>query len=263
MKSRVLTALVLIPIVLAVLLSTSFWPFAVLSSLIVFQGCREIAGMLKTNSEHLSIVGLVLLAFFAAWAYNGAQASRLVAEAGAALLVGSVLVIFFSKSKPGSLNSSLSTGWVLGPILCLMALHNAGGVQPWDLKPPILLSIVPLWGGDTAAIFAGKAFGKHLLAPKISPKKTVEGSVANLLACIGVAIGLGAWMGVSLPIAAACGAAAGVFGQAGDLFESWVKRRADLKDSGSLLPGHGGIMDRIDSILFTAPVVCLILLFCR
>ena len=125
----------------------------------------------------------------------------------------------------------------------------------------MLLAIVPLWAGDTAAMFAGKAFGKHPLAPKISPKKTLEGGVANLVACMLTAWVLGAWLQIPVVPSLLCGIAAGVFGQLGDLFESWVKRRADLKDSGTLLPGHGGIMDRIDSILFTAPVVSMILLF--
>jgi phosphatidate cytidylyltransferase len=125
------------------------------------------------------------------------------------------------------------------------------------------MAILPLWAGDTAAIFVGRAIGKRLLAPKISPKKTVEGSIANLIACLLAAWGLGAWMGIPAAQSIACGLAAGTLGQAGDLFESWLKRRADLKDSGSILPGHGGVLDRIDSILFTAPAVAMILLFWR
>lgn len=125
------------------------------------------------------------------------------------------------------------------------------------------MAIVPLWAGDTAAIFAGRAFGKHLLAPTVSPKKTVEGAIANLLACLAAAWGFGVWLNVPAPQSLVCGLIAGVLGQIGDLFESWVKRQANVKDSGTLLPGHGGIMDRIDSILFTAPFVALVLLFWR
>jgi phosphatidate cytidylyltransferase len=121
------------------------------------------------------------------------------------------------------------------------------------------MSIVPLWGGDTAAIFVGRWIGKHPLAPSISPQKTIEGGVANLLACVLVAVVLGALLAISWPASLACGLVAGVFGQAGDLFESALKRRAGLKDSGALLPGHGGLLDRIDSILFTATPVLAIL----
>jgi len=121
------------------------------------------------------------------------------------------------------------------------------------------MAIVPLWGGDTAGIFVGKAFGRRLLAPKISPKKTVEGAIANLFACPLVSIPLGLAIGLSWEAGAACGLAAGTFGQLGDLFESYVKRQAGVKDSGSLLPGHGGLLDRVDSLLFTAPIVFAIL----
>lgn len=121
------------------------------------------------------------------------------------------------------------------------------------------MAVVPLWGGDTAAYFVGKSFGKRLLAPKISPKKTIEGGIANVLACLLVASLLGPHLGFVLPISCAVGLAAGVLGQAGDLFESHLKRQAGVKDSGSILPGHGGMLDRIDSILFTAPFVALLL----
>ena len=122
------------------------------------------------------------------------------------------------------------------------------------------MALVPVWAGDIAAIFAGKAFGKHPLAPKISPKKTVEGSVANLLAAVATAWLLGRFLGLSDARSLGAGVAVGILGQAGDLFESWLKRRADVKDSGTLLPGHGGVLDRIDSVLFAAPAVALILL---
>jgi phosphatidate cytidylyltransferase len=121
------------------------------------------------------------------------------------------------------------------------------------------MALAPLWVGDTAAIFVGRAIGKHPLLPKISPKKTVEGAVANLMGCVLAAIALGALLAEPIAVSAAVGLAAGVFGQAGDLFESHIKRRAGVKDSGTILPGHGGLLDRVDSLLFTAPVVVLLL----
>jgi phosphatidate cytidylyltransferase len=150
--------------------------------------------------------------------------------------------------------------WVAAPLGALVLLHGVpASTGLFYFASPLLMSIVPLWGGDTAAIFAGKAFGKHPLAPSISPKKTVEGAIANLVACVAVAWGLGALIDLPIAPSIACGVAAGVFGQAGDLFESALKRRAEVKDSGALLPGHGGLLDRIDSILFTAvPVLCIL-----
>ena len=129
----------------------------------------------------------------------------------------------------------------------------------WCLSPA-LMALVPVWAGDIAAIFAGKAFGRHPLAPKVSPKKTVEGSVANLLAAVLAAWLLGRLLGLPNVRSLGAGVAVGILGQAGDLFESWLKRRAGVKDSGTLLPGHGGVLDRIDSVLFAAPAVAVILL---
>ena len=122
------------------------------------------------------------------------------------------------------------------------------------------MALVPVWAGDIAAIFAGRAFGKRLLMPKVSPKKTVEGSIANLAAAVLTAWLLGRLLGLPDARSLGAGLAAGTLGQAGDLFESWLKRRAGVKDSGTLLPGHGGVLDRIDSVLFAAPAVALILL---
>lgn len=138
-------------------------------------------------------------------------------------------------------------------MFALWELHkHSDKTIPWDFHTPLLLVFLPLWAGDTAAIFAGKAFGKHLLAPNISPKKTWEGAIANFLACILAAWGTAVWVGIAPAWGVLIGVITGILGQAGDLFESWLKRQAGVKDSGNLLPGHGGILDRIDSLLFTA-----------
>jgi len=129
---------------------------------------------------------------------------------------------------------------------------------PGAWKAPLLV-LLPLWAGDTAAIFAGRAFGRRPLAPEISPKKTVEGSLANLAACVGIALAVGTACGLGWMSSVGIGLATGILGQAGDLFESALKRQAGAKDSGGLLPGHGGVLDRIDSLLFAAPVVIWIL----
>jgi len=122
---------------------------------------------------------------------------------------------------------------------------------------------VPIWAGDTAAIFAGKAFGKHKLAPNISPNKTWEGSIANLLACIGCAFALGMPNHVSALACLLVGLSTGILGQIGDLYESLLKRRAGVKDSGTLLPGHGGMYDRLDSLMMSAAPSVLILIYLR
>lgn len=268
MRARVLTALALIPPVLAAVFCTSPWPILALLALIGLVGIGEIH---RLTNQKLALVGFPFLVLAVLVVYQQFQAIQRhigppyegLAVAGVVLFIlaiGCVSAVPAKSNKAHPLSCCFG-GWVVGPLTALFALHQSTRAsETWWFASPVLLAVVPLWAGDTAAIFAGKAWGKHKLAPTISPKKTVEGSVANLIACMLAAWGIGHWMGIPLAQSIACGAVSGTFGQAGDLFESWVKRRADMKDSGTLLPGHGGIMDRIDSILFTAPFVALILL---
>jgi phosphatidate cytidylyltransferase len=124
----------------------------------------------------------------------------------------------------------------------------------------ILLALVVTWLNDTGAYFAGRAFGRHKLYPRISPSKTVEGAIGGLLASVAGAIAVQLLFLPRLPLwgAAVIGAGGAVFGPLGDLSESMLKRAWGAKDSGHLLPGHGGLLDRIDALLFNAPFV----LFC-
>ena len=122
--------------------------------------------------------------------------------------------------------------------------------------PAILLFVLVItWVGDTAAYFVGRAMGKHKLAPVLSPNKSWEGSIASILGAMLVALGFSKWLNVPLPHLLAMAAVGNVAGQAGDLLESAYKRSAGVKDSGSLLPGHGGVLDRIDALILAIPVV--------
>ena len=111
------------------------------------------------------------------------------------------------------------------------------------------------WASDSFAYFAGRAFGSHKLAPAISPNKTIEGFFGGLIGTIAVIVGLGWLLAMPLPQMAALGAAIAVLGTLGDLVESMMKRQTGIKDSGAIIPGHGGVWDRFDSVLFTAPLV--------
>jgi phosphatidate cytidylyltransferase len=122
------------------------------------------------------------------------------------------------------------------------------------------------WGSDTGAYFAGRFFGKHKLAPRVSPSKTIEGAVGGMAASILVAvIWQVVWLHNELPLwhAVVLAAIANVFGQSGDLVESLIKRSTGVKDSGSILPGHGGLLDRIDALMFTATACLLYCLIVR
>jgi phosphatidate cytidylyltransferase len=124
------------------------------------------------------------------------------------------------------------------------------------LEPRLLLFALSLtWAGDTAAYFVGRSIGRWKMAPVLSPNKTWEGAAASMIASIVVAWIFTRWTGIPLKnmlIAAAFGNSAG---QMGDLLESAYKRSAGVKDSGALLPGHGGMLDRIDALILAVPVV--------
>jgi phosphatidate cytidylyltransferase len=133
----------------------------------------------------------------------------------------------------------------------LVLLRSAPDGASW-----IFLLCAVVFAGDTAALYAGTLWGRHRLSPVISPGKTVEGSLAGLAAGLSVAavakaLFLPEWEWADLTLFAL---AVGIAGQVGDLFESALKRASNLKDSGGLLPGHGGVLDRIDALLFAAPV---------
>ena len=122
----------------------------------------------------------------------------------------------------------------------------------------VVLICVGTWGADTGGYAFGRLFGKHKLAPKISPKKTVEGAIGGMAtAMLGVALVGGLALGIPWYLTLPLGAAMAVVSILGDLFESWVKRKFDTKDSGKLIPGHGGLLDRIDSFLAVTVLVFL------
>jgi phosphatidate cytidylyltransferase len=124
----------------------------------------------------------------------------------------------------------------------------------------VLLGILSVSVGETLAYAAGKAIGKRKLAPVLSPKKTVEGAVGGLLGTVACAVLYGQAFLPAIPAwyAAAAGLVVGTAGQAGDLFESLLKRAAGVKDSGTLFPGHGGVFDRADAILAAGPPLYLL-----
>jgi phosphatidate cytidylyltransferase len=136
----------------------------------------------------------------------------------------------------------------LATLILLRRFENGGA---W-----VLLSMMLSWLADTAAYFSGRAFGRHKLYEKVSPKKTVEGAIGGLFGSTGGALLAHFWYlpELSWVGAVALGIVAGGLGQAGDLAESMIKRSTGVKDSGWIIPGHGGILDRIDALIFTAPV---------
>jgi phosphatidate cytidylyltransferase len=264
---RVITSLVLAPLVLAACVVGNplflFW----LCLLVVTLSFWELRVMLA-QPKALPVVTLFGLAvpFFGAQVQENRDPVQIILYASAFWIVGLVFVTAAArKGRTSSAAVDMSGLWVAMPMTCLLMLHklmphHAAHFGEGDY---ILLIVLPLWAGDIAGLLVGSKFGKHKLAPLISPKKSIEGAVANLLGCIGTSVALVPLIETTphLVLHLVVGATIGIVGQLGDLFESWVKRTFGVKDSGSILPGHGGVLDRIDSLLFAAPVVCLELVF--
>jgi phosphatidate cytidylyltransferase len=171
-------------------------------------------------------------------------------------VLGVAVITLFTKrplveTLPAAGISSSGLILVAFPLSFAVRLHGAGTHGPALL----LFAMVIIWVGDTAAYFVGRSFGKYKLAPHLSPNKTWEGTVASFLGSLIVAVVFARFVTVPLPHLLGMAAVGNVAGQVGDLLESAYKRSAGIKDSGSLLPGHGGVLDRIDALILAIPVV--------
>jgi phosphatidate cytidylyltransferase len=155
------------------------------------------------------------------------------------------------EALPAAGISSSGLLFVALPLSYAVRLHGMGRIGPWIL----LFALVITWIGDTAAYFVGRSIGKHKMSPILSPNKTWEGAAASMAG----ALLLGWWLSLRInaptPVVLGLAAAGNIAGQVGDLLESAFKRSAGVKDSGSILPGHGGMLDRIDALILTIPVV--------
>ncbi|HKC91291.1 MAG TPA: phosphatidate cytidylyltransferase, partial [Candidatus Limnocylindria bacterium] len=149
-------------------------------------------------------------------------------------------------------------------LFCLGLLKAAGALgappgTPESLPVWLILAIVSTWAADVAAYLVGTAVGRHRIAPSISPGKTLEGTVAGFVACALAVLAVGVAFGLPRGPVTIVAIGLGPVGLAGDLLESFVKRRAGVKDSGSILPGHGGLLDRLDSLVAGAIFVDAVL----
>jgi phosphatidate cytidylyltransferase len=253
--------------------------FALLMIALGVVGYREylaLASKVNPNGtgSYAQVGYVVVVALGCAALYGGTTVSLLSITIFA--VVSPLVLLFPRPTQPGGFS-----GWSLActgslylgiPVYAAVATRVSSGTidapllselirrlsVAWDPAPRglawVVTVILAIWVGDSVALLAGKAFGKTSLAPTISPNKSQEGAFAGFVASMAVgaisfqSFGLGDWR-----LGLAAGAVIGLAGQVGDLAESVLKRQAGVKDSGSLIPGHGGMLDRIDALLFAFP----------
>jgi len=277
---RILTAVVLILVVFALLFFGQLWMLTLAAALVAELAAYEYLKLAAVGAEahdaHLRIPTW--------WMVLGTALAFVVTlpnfpvEAQLPVLSALTLILFvwngfrapLIQVLPDTAQGLFGLLWIAYPLTLIPLLWKQE-----DGPALVLFLMVCVWSGDIAALYIGKAFGRHKLAPRISPGKTWEGSIASIVGSM-LAAGLVLWASDALtargnmilhitePIwqTLVLAAIVNIAAQLGDLLESAVKRGAGVKDSGTMLPGHGGILDRIDALLVAAPVLwfCLILM---
>ncbi|HKU38141.1 MAG TPA: phosphatidate cytidylyltransferase [Polyangiales bacterium] len=255
---RLLTAAFWVPLLLYSLLGGPHWLFPSLAALVCGLGAYELFAMVAPAHLALRVFGVLATLLVFAPASGVVHQDWLMASSIVAVIGG--LLTTLAPATPIE-SAGLRGGWAVGGPFYLGVLfggitrlfaHDHGG--QW-----VILVMLYAFGSDTAAYFVGRAFGKTKLYETVSPKKTVEGSIGGLLGALLGGLVAHFWFLPTLELVHAVflSLAAAAAGQAGDLCESLLKRSVGVKDSGRMLPGHGGILDRVDALLFSAGVVYL------
>lgn len=255
---RLLTAAVGVPVILALLFVVPAPGFYVLVFAAVLAGAWEVHAMGAPEDRTGRIATAAAAGAISLAVYFGRDLLTLLT-----VLVGSTLAILLVHLlRLGAIETvarrivfSLGGALYVGLLLTFAGLlHRPPLGTAW-----VLLALTVTWLGDTGAYAAGRMFGRHKLYEAVSPKKTWEGAIGGLFASVGSALVAHAWYLPELTIQDAVFIAvpASALGLAGDLCESLIKRSVGVKDSGKILPGHGGMLDRVDALMFVAPYVYL------
>lgn len=256
MLARIITILVCVPIVFA---CTYFGGVAFLALLLVlalFSINEFYLSMRKKGFDPVFVLGNFFTIFFLVIAYLALKKNW--EPAHSAVFTVAVIVclgygIFLKNRKDSTVNIAVTifgiiyVGWLFSYLMFIRSLTPHGAY--------LFFLMITIWANDVAAYLVGTAFGRTRLSPYISPKKTIEGAVAGFLVCIIAAVIFGYLIDTHWPYALLLGAIVGVVAQISDLVESLIKRDVGIKDSSLFLPGHGGVLDRMDSFILTAPVM--------
>lgn len=262
LKQRIITAAILLPIALIGFFLLEGVAFATFIGVVVTLGAWEWARLAGFAAQPARVAYAAAVAACLVWLYlTPALAAWLLAAAVAWWLFATFLVLGYPDSRrywggaPGSL--------LLGLLVLLPAWQALVLLKQWPLGNWLIVAVMVLvWVADIGAYFSGRRFGKRKLAPAVSPGKSWEGLLGGLAASLAVTIVVGlqrGWGARELVLAVLGAAVVVLISVIGDLTESMFKRNAGIKDSSQLLPGHGGVMDRIDSLTAAVPVFAVLL----
>ena len=265
MGKRILVAVVFVPVIFLVLYGVApAWPVALpiavagLSMLAVHEALWS-TGFVK--HARISGYSILLAGCIPFWVYFGGREEAALAG----LFVYVVLLFCEAIASRQTVTLEKMGGAFFFSVMIpffLSSFVRIRSMEHWEYL--ILMPFVAAFLSDAFALFAGMLFGKHKLAPELSPKKTVEGAVGGFLGAVvsmlvyGAVLQLGFGKTVSYPVLALYGAVGSVVSQLGDLSFSYIKREYGIKDYGNILPGHGGVLDRFDSVIFCAPAIELL-----
>jgi phosphatidate cytidylyltransferase len=262
--TRVLSGAVLVVLAVAAVWLSPAWLFLLIAELLLFLSCQELAGLVRAVGLPFpvaiaSAAAMLTGASFATTAFGGVARLPLdLVLLSAVVAIGATSLASW-RGGPDALGSAaagLLPSLYLGlPIGAMIAIRESAGPQA------LFLLMLTVMVSDSAQYYTGRAFGRQPLAERISPKKTVEGAYGGFVFGTLVLAVVGAWWlpSVSIGLRVLLGVTVVALGIAGDLFESMLKRSAGVKDSSTLIPGHGGVLDRIDALLFAAPIYYVVL----
>jgi phosphatidate cytidylyltransferase len=268
---RVLTAAILIPLVAAAIWWGPTWLIAIVTAFVAVAAMLEffsIAARLGLQAYRLwtcvAAAGIIGQQLYASRMASVNRLGELLDRSPRITLelilfgfvLGVAVIALGNRRSLAEVLPSISVSaaglvYVVLPLSAVVRLHGVDGSGPRLL----LFTVALIWVGDSAAYFVGRGLGRRKMAPGISPNKTWEGAGANFLGALFVALVFGYWSSIPPVHMLAMAALGSVAGQIGDLFESAWKRSAGVKDSGTILPGHGGMLDRIDALILAAPAV--------
>lgn len=256
LKQRILTALILIPLALAILFLLPISSFRFFTAFIALAGAWEWCNLMgvKRTAWRLFYCALLAVLFYAA---SFIVDFYLLATAFFWWLTALILVLLYPYGS-GIWGKSILLRSLMGIVVLVPCWAAINIIRAQDDGVYALLFLfVLIWGADSAAYFVGKKWGKHKLAPQVSPGKSWQGFIGALLFSLLIAL-LALWLSKTpallWPWAIGLSLLTVAFSVVGDLFESMLKRQVGLKDSSRLLPGHGGLLDRIDSLTAAAPI---------